>query len=256
MITSSQNPKIKHIRRLLADRRYRHREGAFVVEGDRWLADLGRGTIRPQLVLASETWLDDEGHRRLLAALDVRPAVASEQVVAAASDTETPSGVVAVMPMVELPWPERPALLLILDRVSDPGNLGTIIRTAAAAAVDGLLLSPGCVDPYNPKAVRATMGALLRLPLLSPSWPEIQQLTAGLAVWLAAAGGSLEYTAVDWRQPAALVIGSEASGVGPEALALGGRQVAVPMAASSESLNAAAAAAVILFEARRQRRSQ
>lgn len=253
MITSSQNPKIKRIRRLLADRRYRWRERAFVVEGTRWLAELVPPAPRPQLVLAAEHWLDHEDHRRLLATLDLPVTVAADSVMAAASATETASGVLAVLPMIELPLPQRPTLLLVLDRLSDPGNLGTMVRTAAAAGADGLLLSPGCVDPYNPKAVRATMGALLRLPILSLSWAEIARQTADLNVWLAAAGGSLAYTQVDWRQPAALVIGSEATGIGTGAEVLDGRQVSVPMAARSESLNAAAAAAILLFEARRQR---
>ncbi|MGD8586760.1 MAG: RNA methyltransferase [Chloroflexota bacterium] len=255
MITSNQNPKIKRIRRLLADRRFRQREGAFVVEGTRWVTELVHWTARPELLLASERWLEDEEHARLAAALDAPLVVVDEKVMATASDTETPSGILAVLPMTGPPLPERPTLLLILDRVADPGNVGTMLRTAAAAGVDGVLLSPGCVDPYNPKAVRATMGALLRLPVQLLSWEEIGHLTAGLNVWLADAGGPVEYTAVDWREPAALVIGSEATGVGPEALALGGERVSVPMAAQTESLNAAAAAAVLLFEARRQRRA-
>lgn len=259
VITSNQNPKIKRIRRLLADRRYRQRESAFVVEGTRWLSELTHARQRPQLVLASESWLQDEAHQQLLSSLHIPAAsplaVASDKVIAAASATETPSGVLAVLPIVELPLPKRPTMLLILDRVADPGNLGTIARTAAAAGVDGLLLSPGCVDPYNPKAVRATMGALLRLPVLPLSWDEIAERTAGLSIWLAASGGPVDYAEVDWRKPAALVIGSEASGVGPKAMSLGGRQVSVPMAAQTESLNAAAAVAVLLFEARRQRLS-
>jgi TrmH family RNA methyltransferase len=254
MITSNKNPKVKYIRRLLADRRFRQRERAFVVEGTRWMSELSPPGPRPQLVLASEAWLVDEAHRRLVSELELPVSLASEEVVAAASDTETPSGVVAVLPIVERPLPDNPTLLLILDRVADPGNLGTILRTAAAAGVQGVLLSPGCVDAYNPKTVRATMGALLRLPVLSLPWPEIARRTAGLSIWLADAAGPLDYTEVDWRQPAALVIGSEASGIGSQAQALGGQQISIAMAARTESLNAAAAAAVLLFEARRQRR--
>lgn len=255
MITSTRNPKIKRIRRLLSDRRFRQREGAFVVEGTRWIAELIDWHGRSEMLLASEAWLADREHAELLEVLDAPVYVADEKVMATASDTETFSGILAVLPIIEPAWPDRPTLLLILDRVADPGNLGTMLRTAAAAGVDGVLLSPGCVDAYNPKVVRATMGALLRLPVALVAWDEIRRLTAGLNIWLAAAGGPVEYTSVDWGKPAALVIGSEATGVGPEALALGGRQVAIPMAARTESLNAAAAAAVMLFEARRQRRT-
>lgn len=256
MITSSQNPKIKRVRRLLTDRRYRHREAALVVEGTRWLAEVAASGHPPELILATESWLVDDDNRTLVSRLQTDPIVISDSLLTAVSDTETPAGVLAVLPVIQLPLPDHPTLLLILDRLADPGNLGTMIRTAAAAGVDGVLLAPGCVDAYNPKTVRATMGALLRLPVQSLSWAAIEETTAGLSVWLAAADGPIEYTDVDWRKPVALVIGSEASGVGAEALALGRGRIAVPMAAQTESLNAAAAAAAILFEARRQRRTR
>ncbi|UCG24412.1 MAG: RNA methyltransferase [Chloroflexota bacterium] len=253
MITSSQNPKVKHVRRLLVDRRYRQREKAFVVEGTRWMAEAVASGRQPELVLATERWLSAQGNQQYVAGLAAKVTTVGEKVMSVASDTESPAGILAVMPMVELPLPNNPTLLLILDRVSDPGNLGTIVRTAAAAGAEGLLLGPGCVDPYNPKAIRATMGALLRLPVLSRPWSAIQDLTAGLAVWLTAASGPINYSHVDWRQPAALIVGSEATGVGAEAKALGSGSISVPMAGRAESLNAAAAAAVVLFEARRQR---
>jgi TrmH family RNA methyltransferase len=255
MITSNQNPKIKRFRRLLADRRYRQREAAYVVEGTRWLRELVQAAPPPELVLVGASWQQEKTNAALLDELDAPIALASDDVLAATSATETPSGVMAVLPITKMPLPDRPSLLLILDRVADPGNLGTMIRTAAAAGAGGVLLSPGCVDPYNPKAVRATMGALLRLPVLSLTWAEITEVTSGMTVWAAAASGTVIYSDVDWREPAALVIGSEAGGIGSEALALGQRRIAIPMAGQTESLNAAAAAAVVLFEARRQRRA-
>jgi TrmH family RNA methyltransferase len=169
------------------------------------------------------------------------------------SDTETPSGVLAVVAIVQNPPPSNPDLLLILDRIADPGNMGTIVRTAAAAGVDAVLAGPGCVDIYNPKVVRSTMGALIRLPVLSASWPEIEQLAADMTVWLAAADGRKTYHQVDWRLPSALIIGSEADGAGPKANNLAHQTVTIPISAQTESLNAAIAAGVILFEANRQR---
>ena len=253
MITSSQNPKIKRIRRLLSDRRFRQREGAFVVEGTRWLAEISAAARRPETILVTARWSEDEDNRRLLEGLGAQGTLVSDGVMATTSDTETPAGVLAILPMVDTPLPDQPSLLLILDRLADPGNLGTMVRTAAAAGVDGVLLGPGCVDAYNPKAVRATMGALLRVPVLALGWMAIQEITAGMALWLAAADGPVEYSSVDWRMRSALVIGSEATGIGPEAAALGTGRLFVPMAGQTESLNAAAAAAVILFEAQRQR---
>jgi TrmH family RNA methyltransferase len=129
-----------------------------------------------------------------------------------------------------------------------------MLRTAVAAGVDGVLLAPGCVDATNPKVLRGSMGAHLRLPVAEMSWSEIGEVTAGMEVWVTAVSQAKEYTTVNWRQPAALIIGSEAHGIGPEAAPLASGQITIPMHAAVESLNAAVAAAVILFEAARQRR--
>jgi RNA methyltransferase, TrmH family len=161
--------------------------------------------------------------------------------------------VLAVLGMVERPFPPNPTLILILDSIRDPGNLGTILRTAAAAGVAGVWLGPGCVDAYNPKVVRSSMGALLRLPLAGGSWPEIAASAEKLTVYLAAADGERVYTAVDWTEPAALIIGSEASGAGRQAHQLAHERISIPIKRHTESLNAAVAGAVILFEAVRQR---
>ena len=258
MITSTVNAKIKYVRRLLSDRRFRRREGAFVIEGTRWLAELVLFKERLQLVLVTEQWRQHDDNRHLLETLGVDESsvlqVVSEQVMAHVSDTETPAGVLAVVAMAALPLPETPKLLLVLDRVADPGNMGTILRTSAAAGIDGVLAGPGCVDLYNPKVVRSSMGALLRLPVLSLSWPEIEAVVGGMAVWLAATDGRTRYSEVDWRKPSTLIIGSEARGAGERAYGLAHEVVSIPMAAETESVNAAVAAGVILFEAMRQRR--
>lgn len=257
MITSTSNAKIKYVRRLLNDRRFRQREGAFVIEGTRWLAEMTSFKEQLQLVLATESWLDQRDNRQLLETLAVTEssglAVVSERVLAHASDTETPAGVLAVVEMTPLLLPESPGMLLVLDRVADPGNMGTILRTSAASGVDAVLAGPGCVDIYNPKVVRSSMGALLRLPVLSLSWREIEQAVNGMAVWLAAADGQTTYTEVNWQQPSALIIGSEAHGAGQRAYDMAHETVRIPMSAATESLNAAVAAGIILFEALQQR---
>ena len=253
MITSNSNPKVKYVRRLQAERRTREREGAFVIEGTRWLGELIPFREQVEFIFCTESWQAAPPNRALLEQLDAPAYPVSESVLAEASDTETPSGVLAVVRQQPRPLPTAPNLLLILDRLADPGNLGTIIRASAAAGIDGILLAPGSVDLYNPKVVRASMGALLRLPVHAASWDEIGSLVRGLNVWLAAAGGERAYTAVDWREPSALIIGSEARGAGAEASQLAGGEIAIPIQAQTESLNAAVAAAVILFEAIRQR---
>lgn len=251
MIASLSNPKVKYVRRLQADRRFRYRERAFVIEGDRWLTEALQANWPMQLVFYESSWAD--AHPDLLAQLPPPALPVTAEIMAAMSDTEQPAGICAVLQMASRPFPANPTLLLILDRIRTPGNLGAMLRTAAAAGADGVLLSPGCVDPYNPKVVRGSMGALLRLPVQSANWDEIALITKSMQVWAAAANGKKTYTAVDWTRPSAILIGSEASGAGEKALNTADAAVSIPMHDATESLNAAVAAAVLLFEARRQR---
>lgn len=248
MITSTTNSRVKYVRRLQADRRFREREGAFVVEGDRWVADVLDAGMEPTELFVAESW----NYKALVGRIS--PLFVSDAVMTHMSDVETPPGILAVVPMPRLALPPQPTLLLILDRITTPGNLGTLLRTAAAAGVDGVILTPGCVDAFNPKVVRGGMGAQLRLPVASLNWRHIAEVTENLAVWSAAADGVQAYTAVDWRQPSALIVGNEAHGVGKSAEALMTDSVSIPMAGATESLNAAMAGAIILFEAARQRR--
>lgn len=252
MLTSTQNPRIKYVRRLQMDRRFRLREKLFIVEGDRWLAELINFGLRPHLTFVTPGWLNNSANKVQLNLLTVDSQLVDDPVMAHMSDTESPPGILIVLPIPDRPFPTDPTLILILDRLNNPGNLGTILRTAAAASVDGVLLAPGCVDPYNPKVVRGGMGAHLRLPIRLSNWPEIAAFTAGLQIWLASARAQIRYDQVDWRQPSALIIGSEAAGAGEEADRLGAG-LTIPMAAATESLNAAVAAGIILFEAARQR---
>jgi TrmH family RNA methyltransferase len=256
MITSLKNDKVKTVRALQRRRRVRQRERRFVLEGVRLVEEAVRAGVPPAFVLHTASVNADERGRRLLASLrgmDVPCHAVSEPVMAACSDTETPQGIVAVLPIPDLPRPGHPRLTLILDRVRDPGNLGTILRTALAAGVEQVLLTPGTVDASNPKVVRAAMGAHLRLPVAAPGWEAIAEAVAGCDVWLAEAGGETPYTAVDWTRPVALVVGGEATGAGKQARTLARGRASIPMAAEVESLNTAVATAVVLFEVARQR---
>lgn len=254
MITSVSNNKVKFVRRLQADRRFREREGLFVAEGTRWLDEVAQRQHTPHTVYYTADWQARPEHNEILQQVEAPLQLVAPEVMAVMSDTETPPGALAVLPIPARTLAPGSDLLLILDEVRDPGNLGTMLRTAGAAGVDGVLLSPGCVDPYNPKVVRAGMGAHLRLAILPRDWDAIAALVQPFQVWLAAADGTDPYTDVNWRRPAALLIGSEARGAGPEARALAAGTVYIPMHAATESLNAAVAAGIILFEAVRQRR--
>ncbi|MBN1660626.1 MAG: RNA methyltransferase [Anaerolineae bacterium] len=254
MITSVQNDRVKYVRSL-ARRRVRERERRFVVEGTRLIDEVTRAGIEPALLLYTEAWGESDAGHDLLA----RPPSpsdgawpVSDEVLAACAHTETPQGVLAVVPVPRIP--PRPGLLLVIDGVRDPGNLGTILRSAEAAGTGQVLLAPGTVDLYNPKVVRGAMGAHFRLPAEAAGWDEIAVRAASRAVWLADAAGDVAYDQVDWTAPSALIVGGEAEGAGGEAAALAGGRVYIPMAGGTESLNAAMAATVILFEAARQRR--
>lgn len=256
MITSLNNDRVKYVRALQSRRRVRQRERRFVFEGIRLVEEAVKSAIPPFLVFYVESLEADDRGDRLLSALRNMESPCfqvSSSVMAACSDAHTPQGLLAVLPFADVAPPAHPTLSLVLDRVRDPGNLGTILRTAVAAGVDQVLFAPGTVDASNPKAVRAAMGAHLRLSIRAVRWAAITEATAGSAVLVAAADGEVLYTAADWTKPTTLIIGGEPFGAGAQARALAQGQIRIPINPGVESLNTAMATAVILFEAVRQR---
>jgi TrmH family RNA methyltransferase len=186
-----------------------------------------------------------------------RVRVLDRKIFDGVAQTETPQGVLGVFEMPSLLIPQRlNPLFVVLDAISDPGNMGTIIRTSAAAGVDALFLWPGCVDPFNPKVVRAAMGAHFRIPIQVRGKDHQALIESATGQRIVSDGHARErYDRLDWTQPSTLIVGSEAHGVSREASALATTSASIPMAAGVESLNAAVAAAVFLFEAQRQRRA-
>lgn len=254
IITSTHNPRVKLAHGLQQRPRTRRKERKIALEGTRLLRDAIERGHKPEFVLYDPDHVDAE-LLKMLQTRDFELVPVNDEVMRHVSDTQNPQGVVGVFPMPVPPLPRKPQRVLILDNVRDPGNLGAILRTAAAAGVQVAILSPGCADPYNPKSLRSGMGAHFRMPVAEASWEEIGLYCEPLAVYLADGSGTTDYTTVDWTQPWALVIGSEAHGIGSEASALGNTRIQVPMAAKTESLNAVVASAVILFEAQRQVRT-
>jgi RNA methyltransferase, TrmH family len=257
MITSPSNPTLKLIRALQSQRKAREKERLFVIEGVRLVEEAIRTKAAVRLALHTED-LDPRGCAALnqLARLGAELHEVTPKVLAAASDTQTPQGLLAVVPFPHFATRSgHLSFVIILDRLSDPGNLGTILRTADAAGVDAAFLAPGTVDAYNPKVVRAAMGAHFHLPMTHIEWDELRVPLSGLTVWLAEAHNGEPYSHVDWRQPSALIVGSEAEGPSDAARRFTPQRVHIPMPGLAESLNAAVAAGVLLFEAARQRRS-
>jgi len=260
MITSARNHKIQLVRDLLAHPKARRELKAFVVEGVRLVEEALQSGWEAQLVLH----IDDLPVRGQAAVRDFteRGAVTqaiSPQVLKAVSDTETPQGILAVLSMRSLPMPTTPDYILILDGLRDPGNMGTILRTAAAAGVQAVLLPPGATDPFAPKVVRSAMGAHFRLPIQILSWLEIRAYVKPsgkgipLVIYLADSMGGMAYTQADFHSPLALIVGGEAEGAGVEAQSLADARVHISMLGEAESLNAAVAASILMFEVVRQR---
>lgn len=248
MITSTQNDKVKLVYGLQNRPRTRRKERKIPLEGTRLIQDALERNYVPDFVLYQPEKADYD----LIAVLQEMNATlipVNDEVMQYVTDTQTPQGILAVFPMPMPEMPKNPRRVLILDSVREPGNMGTILRTAAAAGRDVILLAPGCVDPYNPKALRSGMGAHFRVPILEAQWFQIKDYCAPLNVYLATGKGDLRYDQADWASPHAIIIGSEAHGAGTYSAEIATQHIYIPMAAQTESLNAAVAAGVILFEA-------
>ena len=252
-VVSLQNDKVKLAYGLQTRTRTRRKERKIVLEGTRLVRDAIERHNKPLFVLFQPENVDFE----LVAELQNRNfqlIPVNAEVMAHVSDTQNPQGIVAVFPMPMPTLPKKPRRVLILDNVRDPGNMGAMLRTAAAAGVEVVILSPGCADAYNPKALRSGMGAHFRVPTAEAEWHEIASYCEGLNIYLTAGDGNLSYDSVDWKAGWAVIIGSEAHGVGDKAEALAQKRIRIPMAAKTESLNAVVAAGVVLFEAARLRK--
>lgn len=254
MITSSHNSKIQQVRGLLGRSKDPRETGAFVAEGVRLVEEALRANWPFQFVLAGES-LSERG-RTLVADLQSR-GVETETVVnnlmQSVSETETSQGILAVLDYSQLPLPQSLSFVLILDQIRDPGNLGTLLRTAAAAGVQAVFLPPESTEAFSPKVVRAGMGAHFRLPIHRLTWDEIRTYTQDLKIHLADTEGSISYWQADFRVPLALIVGGEAEGASQPARELATSQITIPMPGKTESLNAAVAGAILLFEIVRQR---
>lgn len=256
MIASTANHHVRLLRSLRDSTKERRGERSVLLEGIRLVAHALESGATPRVALYAPDQLaaTPEG-AELLSAIAGRPGCyeATPAVVSAAADTQHPQGIVAACA-----WPAlepRPGLRLVLDRIQDPGNVGTLLRSAEAAGVGLAICGPGTADPYSPKVMRAAMGAHFSLPLrVDLGWDEIAlELAACQIVYAADAEATMPYFAADWKQPAALIIGGEARGVSANGLALATHYIGIPMVGRAESLNAGVAGSVILFEALRQR---
>jgi RNA methyltransferase, TrmH family len=273
MISSPSNKNVQELRALHT---FKGREaaGAFLIEGPHIFDAALDAHVSPRLVLYDPSALERTAQgRRTIGRIEearahgVEALEATGAAIERASDTRTPQGVVASVALADIAADKMRArrrgrsrpLLIVLDAITDPGNMGTILRSALAADADEVLIAPGCVDPLSPKVVRAGAGAHFYLPVRTGlGWADISTWLHGAPavrqILLAEAEGTRPYDGFDLTRRTALVICNEAHGASPEAAKLSKLRVSIPMWNKVESLNAAIAASVILFEAARQRR--
>lgn len=260
MISSDSNAQIKEIARLQKNARERRKKGLFVAEGMKLVMEAAKyGRLRQ--IYVSETAMEglSEEAGELFGQYPVE--IVADAVLKSVSGTVTPQGILGLVSipsyeLEEMIKDERRAFLL-LDDLRDPGNLGTIMRTAEGAGMSGVIMSRGCVDLFNPKVVRSTMGAVFRVPFCYAG--DLTDVIAMLKqkkipVYGAAMQGSVVYDEVDYREGAAIVIGNEANGISDTVAGQLSAKVRIPMAGSLESLNAAVSAAVLMYEVARQKK--
>ena len=267
MITSKSNAKVKNIIDLQKHAKSRVEQKVYVVEGLKMLKELPRKSILEVYATAEFA----EKNARLLEALSVE--LVDDRVFAQMSDTRTPQGILCVAKQAEYCLDEMMELarlrvksamtteaqpfLLVLEDLQDPGNVGTIFRTAEGAGIDGIILSANCVDVYNPKVVRGAMGSIWRVPFFyADDLMEILDKLEdkNITTYAAHLAGTRDYDEVDYRGGSAFLIGNEGNGLSENLAKAAKELIKIPMAGEVESLNAAIATTILIYEGARQRR--
>lgn len=266
IITSPSNPQVKELVQLQKKAKLRAQQDLFVVEGIKMYQEVPKERLISTCV--SESFY--EKHRAFFAGREHAMMLVSDRVFEGISDTKTPQGVLCLVRQYHYTWEELLGgtargkedccgpLVMALENLQDPGNLGTILRTAEGAGVTGILLSEGCVDVYNPKVIRSTMGSIYRMPFCYAADFRgiVTEMKRKGVTWYAAhLRGKDTHDRQEYCRPTGFLIGNESRGLSDETAALADVYIRIPMCGQVESLNAAVASAVLMYEANRQRRS-
>lgn len=260
MITSVTNQQVKNLIRLRERVKERKKQGVFVAEGVRMCMEAPKEML-VKLFLSESFYAREDVRRELVRSREYE--VLADDVFRRVSDTQTPQGVLAVIRQAE--WQQEEilgaenGLWLVLEDIRDPGNLGTIFRTAEAAGAGAIIMSEGTVDVYNPKVVRSTMGSLYRMPFFYSkdiAGTVITLKQTGASIYAAHLEGRNFYDEEDYLGKTAFLIGNEGDGLSPELEGLAHERIKIPMCGMVESLNASVASALLLYEANRQRRKR
>lgn len=257
MITSTGNAQVKELLQLQKKSKARNERNVFIVEGIKMFSEAPRNRI--EKVFISETLFNRKKQELNLDGLKVE--ILSDKVFSHVSDTKTPQGILCIVRQkktkLEEIFAQNPAHLMILDNLQDPGNLGTIVRTAEGAGVSGIILSKDCVDIYNPKTIRSTMGSIYRMPFLyvedlENTIDEVKK--QDIKVYAAHLQGKNNYDEENYKIGCAFLIGNEGNGLRDEIAEKADIWVKIQMQGQVESLNAAIASSILMFEVCRQRR--
>lgn len=262
VITSTQNETVKEIEKLKTSKGRKEAQ-AYLLEGVRFLEEALKAGARIRQAFYTTRMLESDRNKSLvdeLKAQGVSLQEVSDHVLKKISDTDSPQGIVVVMekPHIEETalFQESSGIAVLLEEIQDPGNLGTILRTAYAAGVKEIFLSKGTVDPFNPKVLRSTMGAIFNLRLHT-GVDSIETINMARSMGYKALVADLDkaepYYEVDLKDKFLLVMGNEAQGLNPETIEACDKAIKIPMPGGAESLNVSLATGIILFEALRQR---
>lgn len=261
MITSTSNARVKRLGNLIKKKKVRDAEKVYIVEGIRMFKEVPKEELREVYVSESFYKKEKDVIEEVLQGSSVKPELLTDSVYAHISDTKSPQGILCVIDQEEYTLEkiirEDNPHMIVLEHLQDPGNLGTIFRTAEAAGVTGIIMDKGCVDIYNPKTIRSTMGAIYRVPFVyvDDLHLAINKLKEkDISVYAAHLEESVDYDEPDYTNGTAFLIGNEGNGLMKETADLADSYIKIPMAGQVESLNAAIAATVLMFEVSRQRR--
>ncbi len=260
-LTAASNPVIKEVRSL-KNKSDREDKGLYFIEGTRFVSEAFKENASIRYIIFSETFLSGGSARELTGVVEEMGITSYEipdSLFGSISDTQNPQGVLAVLELEKKLLRDTPigeGTLILLDNIRDPGNMGTIIRTADAAGCSGVALSDGCADIYNPKVLRSTMGSIFHIPVcygggIVEMLQSVKQ--KGFKLCASHLEGSVSIYEADLSGNTALIIGSEAEGISDDTAKKADLLVKIPMAGRAESLNASVAAGVMMFEAMRQR---
>ena len=262
MITSVKNTKIKMVRELLRAKKHRDQTRTMVVEGVRLAEEALKANATINFCLYSDH-ISERGKKIVhkIQALSYNAEEVSADLLDRISDTKASQGILLTAPYPEVPLQKKVDPVIVLDKIRDPGNMGTILRTAAAMDIGAVLLTAGTTDPFSPKVMRAAMGAQFHLPIRYMGAQDILNLCKDfngieLSIFLTDSSSLKTCWETDLSKPACIIIGSESEGVSANIREIADESISIPMGSLMESFNAAVAASILMYEIKRQRTNQ